>query len=439
MNIAARDTTELPLRSRMWLVALLLVCVAGGAALHLAIAAPAGRWLAWIALTPYGLVLRRRVPAHVAYSGSFAGIAVFHMLQLQPLSSVFNGLLAPAWFFATLLGAVVFLAVLWVWRHIPGTAELPLILSLPAVWIAYEVLRRWAFMLVDGNGLPFLDAGLSMVNDPHFVQVADVGGIFALSGFVAVINGALGDLACAVVRRSSGSGGRLRAAASLGTAAVVVGAVWLYGQWRLAQPRGPAGPVVALITGACPVGASRAALDRALPARRVFSPGQTRGANGKRCPSIDLYVWPEGSLGDVMADVPTDSIEEVASRREPRSGQLKSLAESLGEPFMAGAMRIPVGVNQERQQAAYNSLLYITPERGLTGIYDKQHVVSFLESEPGWLRRLGLPGLRVFGISASFTRKVVRGDAVGPFILEPTRAGRVVQHWSVGLLRRVLQ
>jgi apolipoprotein N-acyltransferase len=139
-------------------------------------------WLAFAALLPLLLIARRSTPLAAFGWGYFAGILwlAFHLDWIGSFGLVPVVLLSA--FFALPIGLFTYLAH-WVIR-----ARQPAWVAwgLPALWTALEFLRSFGFWAFPWNLL-----GYSQTHDLPLLQVAELGGVFAVSFAVALGNCAL--------------------------------------------------------------------------------------------------------------------------------------------------------------------------------------------------------------------------------------------------------
>ncbi len=247
---------------------------------------------------------------------------------------------------ATLPGAAT--ALYCALRPRVGATAAPILFA--AAWTLGEWVRGGLL------GFPWLLFGLSLHRVPLAIQVADLGGVWAVTFLVAAVNAGL---SLAV---------RARRPSPLLPALVVAGLAALYGAWRL-----QAFPVEADEVG-LRVGVVQAALG---PEER-FKPGSAarntahHAALTRRLAAsegrLDLVVWAETAVdGDLDREVGL------------RAG-LRALATDLDTPLVTGAPRSAGGLT--------NSVVLFAPQVGLVESYAKQRLLPFSEYDP--------PGARLF-------------------------------------------
>lgn len=238
-----------------------------------------------------------------------------------------------------------------------------------AIWTIGEWLRGALL------GVPWLLAVQTQARWPVALQIADLGGQYAVSFAVLAISGGLG---IALQRRDA----RVLALPAL------LAALWLgYGAARLATLDVASGERIT-------VGVVQASV----PQAERFKPGSAarnvaRHETATRALAadspLDLVVWSETAV-----DIDLDKTPSV--RRS-----LEALAREIGAPIVTGAPRSAFG-------PPTNAVVLVTPERGLVESYDKQRLVPFSEYDP--------PG---FGWLAALVGPVVEGDPYLPG-MQPT-------------------
>jgi apolipoprotein N-acyltransferase len=349
--------------------------------------------LAWIALVPLLLALRgaslaRRLALAVVWSfaagwgvGTWMPRAVAEYFD-QPLATgvalfaAVTGLMAAPYYalFAALHGPLARL-------HPRAT---PLLAA--AAWAGSELLR--GRLLNDGplyvGNSPWATFGASQLGVGPVVQVAALGGVYAISFVLACVNAAIAE---AIATR--------RPAAALPAALVVACAL---GYGALALERAPA----ANESRATPIALVQANLSAASrweaggPARTLDAYARlTEEAFERGAPRI--VFWPEAALTFFLE-------REEAYQRA--IGRLLSRADA---ELVVGA---PRAEGPDAGPPYRNSVYVVAPDGGIVARYDKQRLLPFMETFP-----IGIDLLeRRFGRIRSFSP----GDETGPL---PTRAG----------------
>jgi apolipoprotein N-acyltransferase len=316
--------------------------------------------LAFVALVPLLAVCPRQSRRAAFLTGWLAGtIGIYalvtpsiHEAALRyapdhPWVAWLLALLIPQFYGALYFGIFALLARMLVARGEGPLAELVL---LPAVWVAGEVVRSHL-----GDGCPWVLLGHSQYQRLSLIQVADLGGVPAVSYVVALVNVAL----AAVGRRERPLAARL---ASPALAAAVVATVWLYGDWqsrRWAQPAGAA-LRVSLVQGDVP-DEWRYSLRRVPDTVHRLSELTAQAAASRP----DLVVWPENAVSVLIGG--QESVVAGASAQLPP-----------GTALLLGA---PRAVERGSQVELRNAALVFEGGR-LTGAYDKLRLTPFGETYP---------------------------------------------------------
>jgi apolipoprotein N-acyltransferase len=326
-----------------------------GSAGVLALAFPRTDWdgAAWFALVPLLIVaLGTRPRLAFAWGWLFGG--VFFLVLLRWLNFTFltfsaipwpltwgPTMLLAAWcglYVAAVSGLVAWLAA----RRSPAWA----LATAPFLWVGAEWLRGHLL-----GGFPWGTLGYSQYLRLPVIQVAELGGVHAVSLVLLVVNAALAGVFVLTWRR---------ALAGLGLAAVLLGATLGFGAWRLAQPPLPERATVALMQPSIeqPL---KWDPDHAAVVLGIYQE-LTRRAGAER---PDLIVWPETATPTPL-------------RHDP--GLLRSLAAmsgDLGVPLLVGSIDVLDG----RPNRFTNAAFLVTAE-GIAGRYDKIHLVPFGEFVP---------------------------------------------------------
>jgi apolipoprotein N-acyltransferase len=362
---------------------------------------------AWIALAPVLVLALTRGPRPALAWGWLAGLAFF-LLLLRWLNFTFRVYSAIPWpltWGPTLLLAaycglwmgLVAGGVAWIDRRRgPGWA----LLAAPFLWVAAEWIRGWLF-----GGFPWGSLGYSQYRQLAVIQIAELGGVHAVSLVVASVNTAL----AGVVLLS-----RRQAAAGLGLAALLVGATLTFGMWRLGEEE-PLGEIT--------IAVMQPAIEQPLK----WNPGHTvatlaiygdltRAAAHQR-PA--LIVWPE-------TDSPT------ILRQDPvLLGVLTDLSAASGVPLLVGSVDAGTGPGARELR----NTAFLLTERGIIERYDKIHLVPFGEYVP-------LSGVIGFVRGwAEFISELTPGSRAVVFPGPPAPFGVVICYEGVfpALVRRFVQ
>jgi apolipoprotein N-acyltransferase len=264
--------------------------------------------------------------------------------------------------------------------------------------VAVEWLRFHIAGLAFGDGFPFLQLGTSQAQHERLIQIADMGGVAAVSWLVATVNGALYVVAAALLSGSRRASLR-RSLRSLAFAAMVVGAALLYGAARLRDSPDPNGPTIGIVSGRFELKPGprteelRSEIVAGLEAEAVSTAN-----SGIRTAYPDLLVWKEGALSGtlfleqaVVSRPSTASQSQVAGQMgktletTERLDSLQRIADQLGCSLVIGCKR-----QAHAEDEKYNSVVFVDRQQGDFAYYDKQHLAPLFEFRPQLANALGL-------------------------------------------------
>ena len=347
--------------------------------------------LGFVALVPWLSLVRAPVSRRRRYFAAYLGGVAFFALATNWVR-VAHPMMSLSWLGLAVVAPVFWVVALAFIRRLDRLG-LPLALSVPLAWVALEFARMHfptGYPFLKGTGFyQMIGFGwYSMGYTQHaflpFIQIADLGGVYAVSFVVAAVNGLLTDwaLRSAAVRRwlrwpdalpaTAPSRPHLRivTAAVLALFAVSLG----YGFVRLSHPEFATGPRVAAIQGSVPQD------EKILRGGGlVRSYGALHFAAAGAEPTPDLVVWPETCFaGDWF---------EVAPGQTPNA-EFTEQVEACTAYFDKLRFRVPVllGLNghdwQNGRGWRYNSALMLDATGAKVGRYDKMHLVPFGEYVP---------------------------------------------------------
>lgn len=219
-------------------------------------------------------------------------------------------------------------------------------LAFAAIWTLGEWVRGSLF------GTPWLLAAQSVARWPIAIQVADLGGQYAVSFALLAIGGGLG---IALRRRS----------AFALVAPLAIASLWLgYGAARLAMETPGDAPRLRVGIVQASVPQSERFQSETLAARNITRHEDATRALAAREP-LDVVVWSETAV-----DIDIDRFPAVRK-------QLEQFATAIGVPIVTGAPRT-------RGRNHYNAVVLFAPGRGVVESYDKQRLVPFSEYDPSF-------------------------------------------------------
>jgi apolipoprotein N-acyltransferase len=326
-----------------------------GSAAVLALAFPGANWesVGWYALVPLLVVAVGTTPP-AAFGWGWLYGTVFFLTLLRWLDFTFRTFseipwpltwgptfLLSAW--CGLFVALVSGIVGWLARRRSAAWALA---TAPCLWVGGEWLRGHLL-----GGFPWGTLGYSQYLRLPVIQVAELGGVHAVSFVLVAGNAALAGVFLLRWRP---------ALTGLGLAAALVLGVLLFGVWRLREPSRPGEISVALM---------QPAIEQPLKwdpeqvrVTLAIYLGLTRQAGAAR---PDLIVWPE-------------TASPTALRRDPELlATLSALVGQLHAGLLIGSIDVLDGPPNRLSNAAF-----LVTERGIVGRYDKIHLVPFGEYVP---------------------------------------------------------
>lgn len=351
----------------------LLVAAFSGGLLALSFPRPDFYWLAWVALVPLLLVMEKRPFASGFWAGAVFFAAVLYWLNivmttfggLDPFSSLVAYLLLIS-YLALFFGAATWLA----WRS-KQRLGIPVLLSLPIIWVALEFLRGWLL-----TGFPWALIGYSQQNFSLAIQSADVTGVYGVGLMLVAVNALIAQL----LQYPRQSFSRW----AVGGVALLLISHFGYGAWRSGQlsDERPEQLRVALIQGNFEQSQKWDPALQQKTIERYLSLSQQALAQ-----SPDLLIWPEAATPFFLQDPSV------------LAAQVHGLPQRSGIPLLVGTPAYQVTAAGEYQYL--NSAFMIGTDGVRLARSDKVHLVPFGEYVP-------------LGRLLSFIDKLVVG--VGDFV-----------------------
>ncbi len=330
-------------------------------------------WAAWVALVPLLIVTTRQSSFNNFRLGILAGLTHYvtlmywlaytmHAYGRLPWALSIPIMLLLAFYLSLFIG--VFCAIL------SGAGRKPLIhfLLVPFMWVLLEYIR--SFLL---TGFPWALLGYSQAENLHLIQISDITGVYGVSFLIAAINGVFFILYHGIFHQKSRQHGIsvLWVAATLVSAAVLMGAVFFYGQKRLDQVVGwiKASPLTNVI-------AVQGNIDQAVKWDRRFQISTTQKyidlSLSAKPGNADLVVWPE-----------TATPFYFLYEQDPLTRSLNRMVldgiDKAGCDFLIGS---PSFSCDNGHMEYYNSAYLVHPAGRIAGKYDKVHLVPFGEYVP---------------------------------------------------------
>jgi apolipoprotein N-acyltransferase len=352
--------------------------------------------LAFIALVPWLTLVRAPVSGKRLYfAGYLGGVAFF--LPATQWFRVAHPMMYFSWLGLTFACPLFWLLGLFLLRRIDRLKLVPLTVSVPVVWVALEYARAHF-----PTGFPFLQhvglyqmigfgwyfLGYTQHEFAALTQIADLGGVYAVSFIVAAVNGALAErvLQMEAVRRWL----RWEPIHAMHSRSKWVGGLiavaTIYGVVQLNHEPFATGPRVAAIQ------ASVAQDDKMDDAGGLFV--RYNRLCVKASQDADLVVWPETcypfgwyELAAGFTGKPPEEFEKLI-----QDGRRTIQKVAVGVPARRGDASAPwrsqvlLGLNSyewdgSREVPANTAMLFDT-EGHPHGRYDKMHLVPFGEYVP---------------------------------------------------------
>ena len=338
-------------------------------------------YLAWVGLVPWILVLgSTRSWFRAALWGGLGGL-LFNAISI---SWLFRATVPGA------IGLILYLSLFWslaaavvkllkfetAWRPLGVFAS---VFTFALIWTGTEWFRGYLF-----GGIAWMYFGISQTPVLAMCQVADLGGVFAVSFWLAAINAAVAMIFLLPRDQRANLTGAFAAVAAL--LAIVFG----YGVWRMSQRDAlRPGPRVMIVQPNFPHlrgGAKTVTWEQQ---------ADYHFANTERALSednaIDLVVWSETVM-------PPMNIEARRKAKDPRLSHgihdaLVSLANRYRTSVLFGAYALVKFEGSERDADIRNSAYLYAHDQRQQPRYDKVHLVPYGESVPfrysiRWLHNL---------------------------------------------------
>ncbi len=400
-------------------------------------------WLGWVALVPFLTLARAEArPRRIYWAAYLAGLAFF--VPVLQFMRVADTQMYATWLALAAYCAAYFPVGLWLIRMLDRRARLPMCVSVPLVWVALEWVR--SFLM---TGFAWYYLGHAQHRFSSLIQVADLGGVYAISFLVAAVNGWLCDLAFAIPALRDRFRWRETAIAHVNqmgrttsyvwlqgvAVGTLLGAAVLYGMWRLEQDDFTPGPRVALLQTNIPQSTRNGLAVREQMVVQNFMLAYFACLNE---PLVDLMVWPEtsymielpnnaGHLGHYidldpklpMEKVTQSDIEAAVAMRNHFRGAL-AVAYPTRHLLGINTVSLDASANETR----YSSALLVEDDGTPTHRFDKIHRVPFGEYVP---LRDWLPFMKVFApYGAGVDYSISPGKAMTRFPLRNFTFGALV-------------
>jgi len=310
--------------------------------------------LAWVALVPLLLVMDERPFA----SGFCTGIAFFGavLYWLNIVMTTYGGLWPPVslilYILLVLYLALYFGAATWLSTRLKARVGLPILVTLPFLWVALEFLRGILF-----TGFPWALLGYSQQNFSAAIQSADVTGVYGVSFLLVAFN-------CALAWIISDPRSRLARLGVVFVLAMTTTHVG-YGIWRNTQS-------LEVRDDHWTVGLIQGNIEQAqkwLPEYRQRNIDSYRNLSRQAATgSVDLLIWPEAAMPFFIQDA------------SEATQQVLALPHELKTPLLLGGPAYARNANERYDY--FNSAFLLSSTGAELGRSDKIHLVPFGEYVP---------------------------------------------------------
>jgi apolipoprotein N-acyltransferase len=404
---AATETTAipqtLPLSSTPRMLPITLPALLSAALLWASFFPLAWNWLAFVALVPLLVLVRRPMGRWSVFFASWlAGLAFFWpALQWMRVADL---RMYVTWAGLATYCALFFPLAIFLMRAVDRWTRLPLTITLPVVWVAVEFLRSnlggGLYSLITGSyqhdiigGFGWYCLGYSQHDSLALIQIADIAGVFGVSFLLCMVNGLVFEaLMLSPWLRQQFLGPAVPARSSLRsllvqtlTVAALMASTLSYGAWQLNREVMTPGPRLALLQGSVDQRIRNASSQGNPSAVTLLRSEYELLTNLAARSPHDLVVWPETSIPEYWMESgeghPTAVSQNLAQDCAKQSGSavLLGLSSFVRQP--GESVELPDGRRIPRYRH-YNSAVLVGSNGGYLGRYDKMHRVPFGEYIP---------------------------------------------------------
>jgi apolipoprotein N-acyltransferase len=384
---ATAKPSAAPAPARPTLRQLLPWALASSLLLYLAYFPVAWGWLGWVALVPLCVVMRSDARGRSVVLAAWICGLCFYFPALQWMRVADARMYATWCLLAFYCSLYVPICVLFV--RALDRRGLPLVLTLPAVWTGFELVRSH---LLGGFFWYFL--GHTQHDFLPLIQIADVTGGHGITFLVAAVNAIIFEWAW----HAAGWPFAVRRPVLVFQSALVLlvfAGFLVYGSIRMNQANFEKGPRLALVQGNVEqrirydwTGPEGEAKQQAIEHMRADYNTLARLAAAQL---PELIVYPETSFMQDWEEIITDAPERLTERAQELIAETRKLERDVAAMHAVGQHRphVMLGLNanewypgNEVRHLRFNSALLIGPEGNTVGRYDKIHRVPFGEYIP---------------------------------------------------------
>ena len=324
---------------------------------------------AWIALVPLLRAIEGETPRRVflyawlqgfvAYVASVYWIAItLHNFTSLRVYQAIGPMLLLAAVLALFTAAAFALTAFTTAR-----LQIPIVITLPIIWTAFEWLRTY-FPI----GFPWNLLGDTAYHNLELIQFAEFTGVYGVSALIVFANAVVYIVGFQVYPT------RVQAA-SLGSLTALMAAAFIFGSLRIRNvaARATEGPLrVAMVQGNIPqsIKWDPKFLESSF---QVYSDQSATAAHR----GADLIVWPEAAAAFFFQ--PEDRYPAAFAEDAVYRQRLLTLSTEVGDPILFGAPALGV---EDRRMGFYNRAYLVAPGGHVEAWYDKIQLVPFGEYVP---------------------------------------------------------
>jgi len=325
-------------------------------------------WMAWFAFIPLFVALRNLSLKHSFYLGLFAGLVHYLSLVywLAHTMSAYGHLpfyvSIPVLFLLSFYLALYIALFSMVVTRLCSTPLSFLFIS-PLIWVSLEYIRSFLF-----TGFPWELMGYTQFNMLYIIQISDVFGVYGVS-FCIVLSNTVAFLIYLYLMDKNWQGKRVQTKLAAGATAVfvvILGAVFVYGKWRINNIH-----ELAVMSPSSKVTIVQGNIDQAIKWDPAFQKSSTMKYIHLSSLSKDLHpdlvVWPETAT-------PFYFMHDTEL-----SGLVLTGIREIGTDFLIGS---PAFTLKNNKIEYYNSAFLVDTVGNVKGRYDKTHLVPFGEYVP---------------------------------------------------------
>jgi apolipoprotein N-acyltransferase len=383
-------------------------------------------WLAWVALVPLLTLVRGSGSGRRIFFIAWAGGLAFFVPVLQWMR-VADPAMYATWLTLAVYCALYVPAGVLLLRFLDRRTRLPLVVTVPAVWVALEFLRSHL-----ATGFSWYLLGHTQHDFLPVIQVADLGGVYTVTGIVAAVNALLFEVLYArpwfrtlfALPPQGGASRRALLAQGVAVALLLAGSLG-YGEWRLRQNDFAAGPKVALVQSNLDLRLKNDAWgkDGAPTAQETMREHQVRLTNLAVKQGAELIVWPETSWpGEWVEALPEGGKKTVPAVVDDDMKDLIDAVALKWQTDLLPGLNTVIVRPDGKVLRRYNSALLVRADGSTDGRYDKIHRVPFGEYIP---LRDWLPFMNCFS-PYNFDYSITPGDGLTRFRLGRYRFGVLI-------------